>query len=48
MQHEISRSIIGLQVQSALCVLSTSFSAPLIGNQKQTTSLLDDSMQLLY
>ena len=39
--------IIGLQVLSALCVFSISFSAPCFGNQKQFTSLPDDSMQLL-
>ena len=39
--------IIGLQVLSALCVFSISFSAPCFGNQKQSTSLPDDSMQLL-
>ena len=41
-------SIIGLQVQLALCVLSISFSARCFGNQKQSTSLPDDSMQLGY
>ena len=29
-------------------MLSISFSAPRFGNQKQSTSLPDDSMQLLY
>ena len=36
------------RVNAALCVLFSSFSAPCFGNQKQSTSLPDYSMQLLF